>query len=156
MRRAIAALVLTAAALGVLLSYHAPPPLADATGPLPSRFSSGRTTTASSNSTTTYLGRVAVARQPKIGWSFGDVQVSVVMRGRRIVKVNFVQMPPAGDSGGLGTKPTTTDISNYAAPILEREAVVDHGIRLEAVSGATYTYEAFVGSLESALLQARS
>ena len=155
MRRAITALVFTAAALGVLLSYHAPPPLVGTTGPLASRFSLGRTATAASNSTSKYLGRVAVARQPKIGWSFGDVQVSVVMRGRRIVRVNFVQMPPSGDTGGLGTKPTTTNISNYAAPILEREAVVDQGIRLETVSGATYTYEAFVNSLTSALLQDR-
>jgi len=155
MRRTIAALVLTAAALGALLSYRSPPPVANATGPIPSRFSSSRAP-ASSQTTRKYLGRVAVALQPKSGWSFGDVQVSVVMRGRRIVKVNVVRMPPSGDTGGVGTRPTTTDISSYAAPVLEREAVADQGVRLDSVSGATYTYEAFVNSLASALLQARS
>jgi uncharacterized protein with FMN-binding domain len=90
-----------------------------------------------------------------MGWSFGTVRVEITMQGTRLARVRAVEIPPEGDTGGAGTKPTTEAISAFAAPRLEKEALAAQSADIATVSGATYTCEAFVRSLEGALARAR-
>ena len=170
MRRALAAAIASIAAIAALLAYHSPtatlepPDTAPSTTPTStSTVPATSTTVATSRETTTpapttttvdevtEVGPAEAATQPSLGWSFGVVQVSVVEVGHDILSVRALELPPDGDTGGAGTKPTTVSISNYAAPILEREAVASQGHDIATVSGATYTVDAFVKSLDAAL-----
>lgn len=102
--------------------------------------SSSSTTTASSGASaasgTTYDGDVVETR-------YGDVQVQVVISGGEIVDVVALQTP-GGDRKNI-------EINNRAVPVL-RQAVLDaQSADIDSVSGATYTSEAYVESLQSAL-----
>lgn len=83
----------------------------------------------------TYLG--AVIPDP-----YGQVQVSITLLAGRITGVTAVQLPTAGRSGF---------ISQTAEPILKGEAITAQSAKIDTVSGATYTSEAYAQSLQSAL-----
>ena len=94
------------------------------------------------------------AYQRKMGYIFGDVQVVVTMRAGRIVSIATPVAPPDGDTGGRGTRPITESITQFAVPLLTSEAMRAQSANIQSVSGATYTAEAFIASLQAALLQA--
>ncbi|MCY7401478.1 MAG: FMN-binding protein [Nocardioides sp.] len=75
---------------------------------------------------------------------YGPVQVSAVVTGGRISQVTAVQLPTGGTSGS---------IADYAAPVLQREALAAQGAGIHAVSGATYTSRGYASSLQAALDQ---
>jgi uncharacterized protein with FMN-binding domain len=79
---------------------------------------------------------------------FGPVQVAVTIAGGRIVDVAALQLP-VGDRRSV-------QISQYAAAVLREEALQAQSANLDLVSGATYTSDAYVRSLQSALDQARA
>jgi len=83
----------------------------------------------------TYLG--AVIPDP-----YGQVQVSITLSAGRITEVTAVQLPSEGRSGF---------ISQAAGPILKGEAIAAQSAKIDTVSGATYTSEAYAQSLQSAL-----
>lgn len=85
--------------------------------------------------------------------TYGVVQVEVTVAAGHITAVQAVKLPPDSDTYGAGTEATTTSISNFAAPTLEQEALSAQSPHIDTVSGATYTSEAFVSSLQSALTQ---
>ena len=82
-----------------------------------------------------YLG--AVVPDP-----YGQVQVSITLVAGRITDVTAVQLPSEGRSGF---------ISQAAGPILKGEAIAAQSAKIDTVSGATYTSEAYAQSLQSAL-----
>lgn len=88
-----------------------------------------------------YTGSVADAY-------YGNVQVQVTVSGGRISKVNFLQYP--------NDRSTSRQINSQAIPYLQQEAIQAQSANVDTVSGATYTSEAFVQSLGSALSQAKS
>ncbi len=77
---------------------------------------------------------------------YGNVQVSVVISGGKITTIKFLDYPRDRDN--------SLEISNYAMPILTREAIAAQSASVDAVSGATSTSDGFKQSLESALAQA--
>ena len=77
---------------------------------------------------------------------FGNVQVKVVVSGGKITDVVATQLT---NDGGR-----SVEISNYAAPILRTEVLQAQSASVSSVSGATYTSEGYLSSLQSALDQA--
>lgn len=80
------------------------------------------------------------------GTPFGNVQVKVVVAGGKITNVVSLQLT---DNGGRSVQ-----ISNYAAPILRSEVIKAQSAKVSNVSGATYTTDGYLSSVQSALDQA--
>lgn len=169
-KRAVAALAITTVALVLLLSFKTPddtvvgrttgtvavagPATGAGTGttatPTPKPGTTGSPSGATpaptkasgsgsgSGSGTTVDGQVVSTR-------YGDVQVEVVVAGGKIQDVVALQLPTGRRSG---------QISSYVAPILHEEALQAQSAKIDLVSGATYTSDAYAQSLQSALDQA--
>lgn len=76
---------------------------------------------------------------------YGTVQVAVTITGGRITST-AVSAPTAGNSG---------PINAGAVPKLKRETLDAQSAEIDAVSGATYTSQSYVKSLQAALDSAR-
>jgi uncharacterized protein with FMN-binding domain len=74
--------------------------------------------------------------------NYGTVQVKVTLSAGRITDVQAVRLPSGGRS---------TAIANYAAPLLRQEVLAAQSARIDTVSGASYTSEAYARSVQSAL-----
>jgi uncharacterized protein with FMN-binding domain len=151
MRRVILAVTGTIAGLVALLSFksHSPTvPVAATSG-----TSGGSSTSSSSSSTavpgefqsgvgtltageTTVTGHVA-------NTVYGPVQVELVVKNSKIVKVAVLQQP------------TNTihdiQIGQFAFPNLIKETLTAQSAKIDAVSGASYTSAGYIASLQSAV-----
>ncbi|MFD5056091.1 FMN-binding protein [Streptomyces tendae] len=134
------AATVTVTVLVLSLKPHHPPvgALPPATTPTPS---SGTGTEGTSSGTRTVTG-------PTVQTRYGPVQVQVTLDGSRIVAARAVQSP--------GGDPRSRQINASAVPALIKETVDAQSAHLDAVSGATYTSEGYMSSLQSALDQARA
>jgi len=74
---------------------------------------------------------------------YGPVQIKITYAAGRVTGVVAVQLP----SG----RSRDAEINNYAVPILESETLAAQSANINAVSGATYTSDGYVQSLQSAL-----
>jgi uncharacterized protein with FMN-binding domain len=79
---------------------------------------------------------------------FGTVQVQVTMQNGTITDVQALQLPT-----GRGH---TQQISSYAGPQLRSEVLQAQSAQVNTISGATYTSEGYLQSLQSALDQAKA
>jgi uncharacterized protein with FMN-binding domain len=79
---------------------------------------------------------------------FGNVQVKVVVSGGKITDVIALQLTSMGGR--------SVQISNYAAPILRSEVIAAQSANVSTVSGATYTTDGYLSSVQSALDQAKT
>ena len=93
----------------------------------------------SSSAAKTYTGDAVSTR-------FGDVQVEITVKNGKITKSTVTQVP--WSSG------RDQEINSYAVPILNSETVDKQSANIDMVSGATYTSNGYVGSLQSAIDQA--
>ena len=89
----------------------------------------------------TFTGSVADAY-------YGLVQVAATIKSGRIVDVQFVDYPH--------DRRTSARINSIAMPALMTEAIQAQSARVDVISGATLTSEAFAQSLQSALDTARA
>jgi len=111
----------------------------------PSTTTSGSTTGSTKPSgggtarTTTFTGDVVQTQ-------WGPVQVQLVVHGGTIASVKVLQYPDGN--------PRDVEIANYSLPILINETTQSQSAQIDMVSGATYTSEGYVQSLQSALDQA--
>ena len=76
---------------------------------------------------------------------YGSVQVKVTVASGSISEVVAVHLTDVGDQ--------SVEIDNYAVPILRSEVLQSQSAQVSMVSGATYTSEAYLSSLQSALDQ---
>ena len=76
---------------------------------------------------------------------YGTVQVQVTIQNGAITDVQAIQLPSGGHSG---------QVSSYAAPRLRSEVLQAQSAQVDTVSGATYTSEGYMQSLQAALSQA--
>ncbi len=140
----------TLSGLVLLFGYHTSTSAVLATSGSESAFTgtlqAGATTTpnattpeATTPTTGTVTGDVAQTR-------WGPVQVQLDMEGSTITHVSVLQYP---DQNGRDV-----EISNYALPKLIQETLDEQGSNISMVSGATYTSQGYVQSLQSALDQA--
>jgi uncharacterized protein with FMN-binding domain len=77
----------------------------------------------------------------------GPVQVSIVVKSKKIVKVTAA-ISPAGD----GRSPF---LQGRAIPILRQETLAAQSAKINVVSGATETSDGYIQSLQSAIHKAR-
>ncbi|MEK6309724.1 MULTISPECIES: FMN-binding protein [Curtobacterium] len=77
---------------------------------------------------------------------YGPVQVQIAVSGGKLTDVTALQLT---NDGGRSVQ-----ISQQAAPILRQEALQAQSAQIQAVSGATYTSQGYVTSLQSAIDQA--
>jgi uncharacterized protein with FMN-binding domain len=77
---------------------------------------------------------------------WGPVQVRVTVASGKVTDVSVVQYP--------NDNPRDEEINSYALPILAQETVDAQSANIDMVSGATYTSQGYVESLQSALDQA--
>jgi uncharacterized protein with FMN-binding domain len=152
MRRITTWLLGTISALVLLFSYHTSTNATQATtgvaqgdegtasdgsGSEGSGSSSG--STGGSSSSSTYTGDAVSTR-------FGDVQVQITVQNGKVTSAKVTQVPW---SNGRDQQ-----INSYAVPVLNQEAVASQSAAIDMVSGATYTSEGYIGSLQSAIDQA--
>lgn len=77
---------------------------------------------------------------------FGAVQVAITVAGGRITDVAALHLTDQDRR--------SVSISNRAAPILRQEVLAAQSADVQAVSGATYTSDGYLTSLQSAIDQA--
>ena len=147
MRRVILAIVTTAAALALLLSFKTHPQSAAVGSSPPAALGSpapGGTGTGPGTGTpapASGAGKtVTGAAWPTI---YGPVQVRITVAGGRITAASAVEYPV--------DTPRDEQINSFAIPQLNSEAVAAGSAKIDTVSGATYTSGGYVGSLQSAL-----
>jgi uncharacterized protein with FMN-binding domain len=149
MRRAVIALVLTAAGLVPLLRYH--PSVATAssaastasgtsnsTGASPPSSASGQSGTSGSSGasgTRTVTGS-------EVETEFGPYRVQATFNGSTITDVQVIETPQDRRS---------QRIAESAAPTLRQEALQAQSAKIDTVSGATATSEAYAQSLQAAI-----
>jgi uncharacterized protein with FMN-binding domain len=147
MRRVILAIASTVAGLVLLLTFKthstsggSTPPAAIST---PSAGASGAAAPASGGSTTgarTVTGAAAST-------IYGPVQVQITVKRGKVTAARAVEYPEETSRD--------TQINAYAIPVLDREAVSTGSAKIDMVSGATYTSQGYMTSLQSALDQAK-
>lgn len=105
--------------------------------------STGSTASGSSTALTdgTFTGSTANTQ-------FGPVQVQVTIASGKITEVKALQLTNYGGR--------SVQISNYAAPILRSEVLKAQSAKVSTVSGATYTSDGYLSSLQSALDKAKA
>lgn len=173
-RRGAIALVTTAIALVLLFNFKTPDAIPSngglastgsttsttrsAAGSSGSSGSSGATASPSPSSASSSTGSTTASPAPSSGSSataanetltgsiistrYGDVEVKVTIANGSITAVSALKLPNGGRSG---------QISSYVEPILASEALSAQSARIDIVSGATYTSDAYARSLQSAL-----
>ena len=104
------------------------------TAPTPS--ASATASSGSGSSGGTFVGAVESTR-------FGDVQVEIVVSSGKITDVKALKLT---DRGGR-----SVEISNQAAPILRTEVLKAQSAKVDSVSGATYTTDGYLSSVQSAI-----
>jgi len=135
MRRALAALVVTAVAVVLLARYQTqpppePPPPARA-AKAPARPKPG----------------VKVGTGPLLTTPFSSIQVRAELTRGRLTGVRTLSLS--------GADAHTRSINARAEPLLRAEALRAGSARIDTVSGATYTSESWIESLEAAIRDAR-
>ena len=158
MKRTFAALVATVAGLVLLFGFKThsarqlvqpPPAIAASSPPTP------QTSAAQSAPSTKQPSAAAPPGKPQtrtvtgssIGTRYGDVEVQVVLTGTQITDVVPVRLP---DSNGVDQ-----EIDQQVVPILIQETLTAQSSNIQAVSGATYTSDGYIRSLQSALDKAK-
>ena len=127
----------------------APPPASRSGGDGASRGSGGRTpstSSASGSGSSSTKSPSATKRTIDGGVAqtqYGNVQVSITVVGSKITNVHALQLTDSSSH--------SVDISQYAAPILRKEALAAQSANIDVVSGATYTSEGYQESLQSAI-----
>jgi uncharacterized protein with FMN-binding domain len=161
-KRAMIAATLTAVALVLLLNFRTPDaalmsypgtssapiaifapsgnPPATSSAP-PGSIAAGAAASATAGGNKSFSGTLtgSVVQIP-----FGNVQVQVTISGGKITNVSPLQLPSGGRSG---------QIAAYAAPALRSEVLIAQSARVDTISGATYTSQGYLASLQSALSQ---
>jgi uncharacterized protein with FMN-binding domain len=79
---------------------------------------------------------------------YGLVQIQAIVQGGRLAGIKVLQYP--------SDRRTSVAINHQALPMLRSEVVAAQGAKVDIISGATLTSEAFIKSLGGALRQAAS
>jgi hypothetical protein len=112
------------------------PPASSSPATVPGEFPMGSLAGKLTTGETAVTGHVATT-------VYGPVQIQLIMRNSKIVKVAVLQQPMN----------TTNDIQigDFAFPKLISETLTAQTAKIDAVSGASYTSEGYIKSLQSAL-----
>ncbi|HSP39230.1 MAG TPA: FMN-binding protein [Frankiaceae bacterium] len=152
MRRAVFAILSTIAGLVLLLTFKTQNPTTPALTAPPAAISPSTSTStgssssgssgssgSSSSGTKTLTGTAADTR-------YGPVQVQITVSNGKVTAATSPQYP--------SNDPRDDEINSYAIPELNQEATAAQSAQIDTISGATYTSEGYITSLQSALDQA--
>lgn len=162
MKRAPIVLAATAAGLAGVLGFHtqklglstlsglgttpttSPPTGSGATPTTTTPGSSSPTTTTpgSSSTTTTPTGTRTVLGAD-VQYAYGQLELKVTVNAGKITNVQ-----PAIDNA---FDPRSAQVNSYAEPLLQSQTLAAQSANIDGVSGATYTSQAYVQSLQAAL-----
>lgn len=151
MKRAVTALIATVAGVIWLVTFRVTPharPVAAAPGPSqPEPAPPQDTAPPSATPTPAPANRVADGSfsGPVVPTRFGDVQVRIAVSGGRLRDVTPLRMPD--------DRARSAEITQYVTPALREEAIQAQSARIDVISGATFTSEAYAESLDAALQQ---
>jgi len=157
MKRIVLAIAGTVAGLAALLSFKSHTALSGS-GALPAASLPSSTPAASAPPRSAPSRRAPSTSAPStsaatrtipgqaVQTQYGVVQVQVVVSGNKIKNVSFLQL--------TAFDPRSREINSAAAPILLQQTLAAQSSQIDGVSGATYTSEGYVQSLQSALDQA--
>ena len=156
MRRALPVIAGTAGGLALLANFHAAPSTnavaAGAPGGRPAVATPatdpqrGMAVPAVPAPTTTAPAATHTVDGPVVATEYGNVQVAVQLDGSKIVDVKALLLP--------NDRSRSARISQQAGPILRQEALRAQSGDIDLVSGATYTSEGYIRSLQAALTRA--
>ena len=104
---------------------------------------SGGTTSTTTTTTATVASADGTYTGDEVNTRFGSVQVEITVSSGQITDVTALQLT---DADGRSRQ-----ISNRAAPILQSEVIAAQSSNVNNVSGATYTSDAYLQSLQSAI-----
>lgn len=79
---------------------------------------------------------------------FGVVQVQLTIQNGKIISAVAISYP--------SNESRSSQISGYSIPILSQEVLAAQGSSINAVSGATYTSQAYAQSVQAALDAAKA
>lgn len=130
MRRAPIVLTATVAGTAAVLAFQPQAPAVQ------SAAASSRTTAPSTGGSGTATGDA-------VPTMYGNARVRVTVRNGKIVDVQALELQ--------GDDPRSAQISAAAEPILRQEALAAQSADIDAVSGATFTSDSYIQSLQSAL-----
>jgi uncharacterized protein with FMN-binding domain len=136
-KRALAALVVTVVAVVLLARYDTRPP---------PRLDTEPTRRAEEPAPPQRRG-VKSGTGPLITTPFSSIQVRAELTRGRLTGVQTLAL--------TGSDAHTRAINARAEPILREEALLAGSAKIDVVSGATYTSESWIESLESAIKDAR-
>lgn len=166
-KRGAIALVTTAIALVLLLSFKTPsetrltgstggalgaisqpaPTAAAPVAPAATLTPAGGSSATAAPTATASPGAGATANGTIVGsvieTRYGPVQVQVTIQEGRITDVQALQLP--------SDHPRSAELSQNAASVLRSEVLAAQGAQVDLVSGATYTSAAYLQSLQAAL-----
>ncbi|HEY3469364.1 MAG TPA: FMN-binding protein [Amycolatopsis sp.] len=136
MKRALFAIAGTVTGLVLLLSFKTQPTTTASATPPAAVSGSGTATPTAGAAGSTVTGDAADTR-------FGPVQVRITVENGKLTSVTAVEYPTESRRD--------QEINEYAIPQLNQEAARAGTADIDTVSGATYTSEGYVESLQSAL-----
>ncbi|WP_406384205.1 FMN-binding protein [Streptomyces sp. NBC_01618] len=147
MRRAVVATTGISALVVALLALkpHQFPALAGVAPRSPTDSASPRTPAGTSSGASTGTGTFT---GDPIDTPYGAVQVAAALSQGRITAVKVLQAP---DQNGRDQQ-----IASYALPRLTHEAIGAQSAHIDAVTGASYTSQGYIQSLQSALDRAHA
>ncbi|MFF2956600.1 FMN-binding protein [Kitasatospora sp. NPDC057965] len=149
MRRAVVGSAASAAGIVLLLSLDSlrtvGPAVIGSGGSEAPRAATGPSGTAvpSPEATATTGGGTRSVTGDAVNTRYGPVQVRVTLSGSRITGVEVVEYPTDNRRD--------REINGSALPLLNREATAAQSAAIDVVSGATYTSQGYIRSLQSAL-----
>jgi uncharacterized protein with FMN-binding domain len=100
---------------------------------------SSSTTSSTSGTAKTYSGDAIMTR-------YGNVQVQITVKDGKITAADVLQVPMSDRHDEM--------INSMAVPVYNQEAVSAQSAQIDVVSGATYTWQGYTQSLQSAIDQA--
>ena len=139
MKRSAIVIAATAAGLAAVLSFK---PHGATGGGTQAAASAAALTTGNTN---VAGAQTVVGSVQQLNGGLGDIQVKVTAANGKITSVGMAKMNLHG--------PQSQQISNNVIPQLEQQVLASNGGPIHAVSGATYTSQAFGNSLQAALSQ---
>ena len=101
--------------------------------------SSASSSGSSSSAAKTYSGDAIMTR-------YGNVQVQITVQNGKITAADVLQVPMNDRHDEM--------INSMAVPVYNQEAVSSQSAQIDVVSGATYTWQGYTQSLQSAIDQA--
>ena len=139
MRRIVLWVMGTLTMLVLLFSYHTSQGASTTVASSIEQLNNSAASSTDSSSSTTYAGDTVQTQ-------FGPVQVQITVSDGTITKSEVLQVP-----WGNGRD---QEINSQAVPILNSEAVQSQSAQIDMVSGASFTSNGYITSLQSAIDQA--